>query len=91
MSWTEETFERLKAAVPEALVSRMRVNHAMILNVVNQPADPVEAMRALTQDNHEDERGRRRLSEQAQALRRRARRLPACSSGSTCPTRTAAR
>jgi len=68
VSWTEETFERLKAAVPEPLVSRMRVDHAMILNVVNQPADPVHTMRALMEDNHEDERGRRRLSEQAQAL-----------------------
>jgi hypothetical protein len=68
VSWTEETFERLRDAVPEALVSRMRVDHAMILNVVNQPADPVATMRALMEDNHEDERGRRRLSEQAQAL-----------------------
>jgi superfamily II RNA helicase len=68
VSWTEETFEKLKGAVPEPLVSRMRVNHAMILNVVNQPADPVETMRALMEDNHEDERGRRRLSEQAMAL-----------------------
>jgi len=68
VSWTEETFERLKDATPEALVSRMRVDHSMILNVVNQPADPVATMRALMEDNHEDERGRRRLSEQAQAL-----------------------
>jgi superfamily II RNA helicase len=68
VSWTEETFERLRDAVPEPLVSRMRVDHAMILNVVNQPADPIATMRALMEDNHEDERGRRRLSEQAQAL-----------------------
>jgi superfamily II RNA helicase len=68
VSWTEETFERLRDAVPEPLVSRMRVDHAMILNVVNQPADPIEAMRALMEDNHQDERGRQRLSEQAQAL-----------------------
>jgi superfamily II RNA helicase len=68
VSWTEETFDRLREAVPEALVSRMRVDHAMILNVVHQPGDPVETMRALMEDNHEDERGRRRLSEQAQAL-----------------------
>lgn len=68
VSWTEETFERLQTAVPEPLASRMRVNHAMILNVVHQPADPVETMRALMEDNHEDERGRRRLYEQAQAL-----------------------
>jgi superfamily II RNA helicase len=68
VSWTKETFERLRDAVPEPLVSKMRVDHAMILNVVNQPADPVETMRALMQDNHEDERGRRRLAERAQAL-----------------------
>ena len=40
VSWTEETFERLRDATPEALVSRMRVNHAMILNVINQPRGP---------------------------------------------------
>ncbi|HEY1539477.1 MAG TPA: DUF3516 domain-containing protein [Solirubrobacteraceae bacterium] len=68
VSWTEETFARLRDAVPEPLVSRMRVDHAMILNVVNQPADPVQIMRGLMEDNHEDERGRRRLSERAQAL-----------------------
>ena len=49
-------------------MSRMRVNHAMILNVINQRADPVETMRALMEDNHEDERGRRRLAEQAESL-----------------------
>jgi superfamily II RNA helicase len=68
VSWTEETFARLRDASPEALASRMRVNHATILNVVNQPGDAVATMRALMEDNHEDERGRRRLSEQAQAL-----------------------
>jgi hypothetical protein len=46
----------------------MRVDHAMILNVVNQPGDAVVAMRALVEDNHEDERGREKLSEQARAL-----------------------
>src|SRR3954465_13295473 len=68
VSWTEETFERLRNAMPEALVSRMRVNHAMILNVINQPADPVVTLRALMEDNHEDERGRVRLAEQARSL-----------------------
>jgi superfamily II RNA helicase len=68
VSWTEETFARLRDATPEPLVSRMRVNHAMILNVINQPADPAETMRALMEDNHEDERGRGRLTEQAHSL-----------------------
>src|SRR3954449_6398985 len=68
VSWTEETFERLRNATPEALVSRMRVNHAMILNVINQRADPDETLSTLLEDNHEDERGRRRLTEQARSL-----------------------
>ena len=68
VSWTEETFERLRDATPEPLVSRMRVNHAMILNLINQRADPAETMRALLEDNHEDERGRLRLTEQARQL-----------------------
>ncbi len=66
--WTEETFNRLQHATPEPLVSRMRVDHAMILNVVHQRTDPVVAMRALMEDNHEDDHKRQKLSEQAQAL-----------------------
>src|SRR5215216_5184349 len=69
VSWTEETFARLRDAVPEPLVSRMRVDHAMVLNVVNQPGDAVATMRALMEDNHEDERRRQRLAEQSEALR----------------------
>ncbi|MGX6447856.1 DEAD/DEAH box helicase [Patulibacter sp. S7RM1-6] len=68
VSWTEETFERLRNAEPEPLVSRMRVSHAMILNVVGQPGDPVATLRGLMEDNHEDEGGRRRLTEQAEVL-----------------------
>ena len=54
VTWTEETFERLVAAEPEALVSRMRVSHAMLLNVIARPGDPAAAMRRLLRDNHED-------------------------------------
>src|SRR3984957_15990177 len=68
VSWTEGPFARGGDAQPEPLVSRMRVDHAMILNVVSQPGDAVETMQALLGDNHEDERGRTRLYEQAQAL-----------------------
>jgi superfamily II RNA helicase len=66
--WTEETFERLRDAKPEALVSRMRVNHAMILNAINQPRHHADTLRGLLEENHEDERGRARLAEQASAL-----------------------
>ncbi len=66
--WTEETFTRLQHATPEPLVSRMRVDHSMILNVVHQPTDPVVAMSALMEDNHEDDHRRQKLTEQARAL-----------------------
>src|SRR4051795_953464 len=69
VSWTEETFARLRDATPEPLVSRMRVNHAVILNVINQRMDPDEALRMLLEESHEDERGRMRLMEQASSLR----------------------
>ena len=68
VSWTEDTFTRLRGAQPEALVSRMRVSHATILNLINQRADPDETLKALLEDNHEDERGRKRLTEQAASL-----------------------
>ncbi len=68
VGWTEETFARLRGSLPEALVSRMRVNHGLILNLINQRGDPDELMRALLEDNHEDERGRQRLAEQARSL-----------------------
>src|SRR3954471_15306427 len=69
VSWTEETFARLRDAVPEPLGSRMRVNHAVILNVINQRMDPDDALRALLEESHEDERGRDRLMTQAASLR----------------------
>ena len=37
-SWTEETFDRLVAGEPEPLASRMRVDHAMVLNVARPGA-----------------------------------------------------
>src|SRR3954454_14802903 len=69
VSWTEETFARLRDATPEPLVSRMRVNPAVILNVINQRMHPDDALRVLLEDSHEDERGRQRLMTQAASLR----------------------
>ena len=70
VNYTEETFEKLVASDPEALRSRMRVNHSMILNVVAREGDPFAAMVRLLRGNHEDERQQRRLSRRAIALYR---------------------
>ena len=65
VTWSEETFERLVAAAPEPLVSRMRVTHAMVLNVMARQGDPFAAMRKLLRDNHEDPRRQVRHVRQA--------------------------
>ena len=70
VSWTEQTYDKLVAAEPEPLVSRMRVDHSMILNVVQRPGDAVRALSHLLRDNHETRRGRARLSRRAVTLGR---------------------
>ncbi|KUI15882.1 DEAD/DEAH box helicase [Mycolicibacterium acapulense] len=51
--WSESTMKRLIEATPEPLTSNMRVSTAMLLEVVDRPGDPFEAMRRLLTDNHE--------------------------------------
>ncbi|GAB77797.1 Helicase conserved C-terminal domain-containing protein [Austwickia chelonae] len=65
VNYGEDTFTRLVGASPEPLVSRMRVSHAMVLNVIQRPGDPVFAMRRLLTDNHEPRRQQARLQRRA--------------------------
>src|SRR4051812_25389527 len=65
VTWGEETFDRLVAAEPEALQSRMRVSHAMLLNVIARDGNAFESMRTLLRDNHEDARAQVRLIRRA--------------------------
>ena len=51
--WTEATFDKLVGATPEQLQSRMRIDNAMILNVIARPDDPIRALSRLVRDNHE--------------------------------------
>ncbi len=68
VTYNEATFERLVAAEPEALMSRMRVSHSMLLNVIARQGDPFSAMRQLLRDNHEDPRSQVRLVRRAIAI-----------------------
>ncbi|MGH3369321.1 MAG: DUF3516 domain-containing protein, partial [Nocardioidaceae bacterium] len=70
VTWTEDTFQKLVAAEPEALQSKMRVSHGMLLNVIAREGDPFTAMRRLLRDNHEDPRSQVRLVRRAVALYR---------------------
>ncbi|MGW6277205.1 DEAD/DEAH box helicase [Kribbella sp. NPDC055071] len=65
VTWGEDTFDRLVAAEPEPLQSRMRVSHAMLLNVIARDGDAFASMRQLLQDNHEDSKAQLRLIRRA--------------------------
>ncbi|RYZ25311.1 MAG: DUF3516 domain-containing protein, partial [Propionibacteriaceae bacterium] len=53
ISWSAATMEKLIAADPEQLTSHFRVTTSMLLNVLQRPGNPVDAMRHLLLDNHE--------------------------------------
>ena len=50
--WTEQTFDKLVAGVPEPLVSRMKVDNSMIVNVAAREEDAFPVLRRLLTDNH---------------------------------------
>ena len=54
MVWTEQTFDKLVAGEPEPLVSRMKVDNAMLINVLAREEDAFPVLRRLLTDNHED-------------------------------------
>ncbi|MEI5675065.1 MULTISPECIES: DEAD/DEAH box helicase [unclassified Nocardioides] len=68
--WTEQTFDKLVAGTPEPLVSRMRVDNSMLLNVLVREEDAFPVLRRLLTDNHEDRRNQLRLSRRALRLAR---------------------
>ena len=75
VSWNQETFEKLIARPPETLKSRFRVNHGMVLNLLQRDAeldDPnlrnFDSLRDLIRRSHEDEGTKARLLTQAAVL-----------------------
>jgi hypothetical protein len=68
--WTEQTFDKLVAGEPERLGSRMKVDNAMLVNVLAREEDAFPVLRRLLTDNHEDARHRTRLARRALRLAR---------------------
>ncbi|CAB4687418.1 MAG: DUF3516 domain-containing protein [Actinobacteria bacterium] len=68
--WTEQTFDKLVGGEPEPLVSRMRVDNSMILNVIAREEDAFVVLRDLLMDNHEPRRSQLRLARRALRLAR---------------------
>jgi superfamily II RNA helicase len=50
--WDNATFEKLRASLPEPLVSRFQVTHGMLLNVLARPENGCQAMKALLKTCH---------------------------------------
>ncbi len=68
--WSEQTFDKLVSGVPEPLVSRMKVDNAMLVNVLAREEDAFPVLRRLLTDNHEDRRQQLRLARRALRLAR---------------------
>ena len=68
--WSEATFDKIVAASPEPLQSRMKVDNSMILAVLARPGNPVAALSDLVRHNHETPAGQARLARRAIRLGR---------------------
>ncbi|UTX54269.1 DEAD/DEAH box helicase [Leucobacter aridicollis] len=57
VAWNEQTLDKLVAASPEPLVSRMRITHSMVLGVIGRgedfEGDALATLRTLVFDSHE--------------------------------------
>src|SRR4051795_7805628 len=68
--WTDKTFDKLVGGEPEPMRSRMKVDNAMLVNVVAREEDAFPVMRRLLMDNHEDRRTQLKLARRALRLTR---------------------
>lgn len=69
--WNKETFEKLIQGQPEALVSRMKVTHGMLLEVLSRTEDDgCRAMQKIIRTCHEAPSTRKRLGKHAFVLLR---------------------
>ncbi|MEV7397645.1 DUF3516 domain-containing protein [Aeromicrobium sp. NPDC092404] len=68
VSWGEGTFTKLSTGVPEPLVSRMRVSHAMVLDVISRPGDARASLERLLRESDETEESQDRLLAQVDEI-----------------------
>ena len=69
VSWDARTFERLRTAPPEELVSRFAVSHGMLLLVLaREREDGCRAMQRIIRSSHETEHRKRALRKRAWQL-----------------------
>ncbi|KQV74352.1 DEAD/DEAH box helicase [Aeromicrobium sp. Root344] len=61
VSWGEGTFTKLSTGTPEPLVSRMRVSHAIVLDVISRPGDARASLERLLRESDETEESQDKL------------------------------
>jgi superfamily II DNA/RNA helicase len=61
VSWGQGTFDRLTTGTPEPLVSRMRVTHAMVLDVISRDGDAIASLERLLGESDETEESQDRM------------------------------
>lgn len=66
--WSEKTFAHLQEAQPETLTSQMKVDHSLVLNILQRPGDAVAAGFQLLTDNHEPPKDPNPLIERAKEI-----------------------
>lgn len=68
VGWDTKTFERLRTAPAEELVSRFDVSHGMLLLVLSRDTDGCRAMQRIIRDSHETDHRKRALRKRAWQL-----------------------
>lgn len=68
VSWSQKTFDHLVGGVPEPLVSRMRITHSMVLNLLARPGDTEAAIAHLIEESDESEESKKRLTREAEEI-----------------------
>ncbi|MET1035723.1 MAG: DUF3516 domain-containing protein [Arthrobacter sp.] len=70
VSWSEKTFDKMVASVPDPLSSSFAVTHSMLLNLLERPGDSFAAARRLLTENHEPPARQRALQRRALGILR---------------------
>ncbi|MBC7631412.1 RNA helicase [Aeromicrobium sp.] len=68
VSWGQGTFDRLTTGTPEPMVSRMRVSHAMVLDIISRRGDAMASLERLLRESDEDEESQDRLLAQVDEI-----------------------
>ncbi|WP_039340038.1 DEAD/DEAH box helicase [Mumia flava] len=68
VNYSDRTHDKLTTGQPEALLSRMRVSHSMVLNLVARRGDARAAVRSIVTDSHAPESEQERMLGDAESI-----------------------